>query len=165
MKRRFVLVGAVAAGCLALSLVFSPRVARIEGQAMSATLNDQDRVIVNRSAYLFSSPRRGEIVMHRYPRDERRMFVKRIIAQGGDTIRIEQGRVYVNGQAIEEPYVTPEARSRDTLASLTIPPAQYFVMGDRRNNSSDSRHWGLVPEKLVVGHVAFRFWPNTGKVN
>jgi signal peptidase I len=131
---------------------------------MSPTLNDQDRVIVNRWAYKLSSPKRGDVVMLRYPLDSRKAFVKRVMAQGGDTLRIEDGRVYVNGRLVEDAYVAPDGRSHDSLPTRVIPAGHYFVMGDRRNNSSDSRHWGLVPEKLIVGRVRARVWPSAGTV-
>jgi signal peptidase I len=102
--------------------------------------------------------------MLRYPLDQNKAFVKRVIAEGGDTLRIEDGRVYVNGQLLEDAYVAPDARSHDTRAAQVIPPRHYFVMGDRRNNSSDSRHWGLVQEDLIVGRISVRWWPSVGTV-
>jgi len=158
-------VVAVAGGCLTLAVVAGPlsiQVGRIEGSAMAPTLANQDRVLINRWAYAMSSPQRGDVVMLRYPRDQRKAFVKRIIAEGGDTLRIEDGRVYVNDQVLEDAYVAPDGRSHDNLGSQVVPPRHYFVMGDRRNNSSDSRHWGLVPENLILGRVSIRFWPSVG---
>ena len=132
---------------------------------MAPTLGDQDRIIINRRAYALSSPRRGDVVMLRYPLDQRKTFVKRIVAEGGDTVRIEDGRVYVNDQLLEEGYVAADARSHDTLGSQVIPARHYFVLGDRRNNSSDSRHWGLVQEDLIVGRASMRIWPSVGTLH
>jgi signal peptidase I len=159
-------VVAVVAACLLVAVVVGPFVqpGRIEGQAMAPTLDNQDRVIINRWAYAMASPRRGDVVMLRYPHDQRKAFIKRIIAEGGDTLRIEDGRVSVNGQLLEDAYVAPDARSHDNLGSLVIPARSYFVMGDRRNNSSDSRHWGLVQEDLIIGRVSLRIWPSLGTV-
>ena len=160
-------VVAVAGGCLTLAVVAGPlsiQVGRIEGSAMAPTLANQDRVLINRWAYAMSSPQRGDVVMLRYPHDQRKAFIKRIIAEGGDTLRIEDGRVSVNGQLLEDAYVAPDARSHDNLGSLVIPARSYFVMGDRRNNSSDSRHWGLVQEDLIIGRVSLRIWPSLGTV-
>jgi signal peptidase I len=154
----------VAGACVLLALFAGPtyQMARVEGVAMAPTLENQDRLIVSRWAYLFRSPRRGEVVMLRYPPNPSKSFVKRVIAQGGDTLRIDDGRVYVNGRLLEDAYVAPGARSHDRLGPQTIPAGHYFVMGDRRNNSSDSRHWGLVKEDLIIGRVALRLWPSVG---
>jgi len=157
-------VVAVVAACLLVAVVVGPlfHLGRIEGLAMAPTLGNQDRVIINRWAYAMSSPRRGDVVMLRYPRDQRKAFIKRIIAEGGDTLRVEDGRVFVNDQLLEDAYVAPDARSHENLGSQVIPARSYFVMGDRRNNSSDSRHWGLVQEDLIVGRVVVRIWPSVG---
>jgi signal peptidase I len=162
MRTRWVVV-AVAAMCLLLALApYSFRLARVEGPAMAPALADQDRVFVNGWAYAMSPPRRGDIVMLRYPPDPRRSFVKRIVAAGGDAIRIDDGRVYVNDRPVDEPYVVPEARSHDARPVQIVPAGHYFVLGDRRNNSSDSRHWGLVPEESIIGRVSVRIWPGVG---
>ena len=157
-------VVAVVAACLLVAVVVGPLVqlGRIEGLAMAPTLNNQDRVIINRWAYAMTSPSRGDVVMLRYPLDPSKAFIKRIIAAGGDTLRIEDGRVYVNDRLIEDAYVAPDAHSHENLGNQVIPAHTYFVMGDRRNNSSDSRHWGLVPNDLIVGRVSIRIWPSVG---
>ena len=162
-RARWVVV-AVAAGCLMLAIFVAPvmAVVRVEGQAMAPTLAHQDRVIVNRLAYTSSSPQGGDVVLLRYPMNQRKMFIKRVIAVPGDTLRIEDGRVFVNDRPLEDAYVAQTGRSHDSLGARTIPAGQYFVMGDRRNNSADSRHWGLVSEDLIIGRVAFRFWPSIG---
>ena len=135
------------------------QVARVEGRAMAPTLENQDRLIVNRLAYLMHAPERGDIVMHRYPRDPQKAFVKRVIAEGGDTVRSLDGRVYVNDAPISDAYVSCGYRSHDTWGPLTVEAGHYFVMGDHRNNSSDSRQWGAVPAALIVGRIALRWWP------
>jgi signal peptidase I len=167
MTRARWIVVAVAAACLIAAVVigpFTPHLGQVEGMAMAPALGHQDRVVINRWAYLMSSPQRGDVVMLRYPRDQRKAFVKRVIAQGGDTLRIEDGRVYVNDRPLDESYVAQIARSHESLATQVIPPRHYFVMGDRRNNSADSRHWGLVEEDLIVGRVSVRLWPNPSTV-
>jgi signal peptidase I len=135
------------------------RVARVEGQAMAPTLNHQDRLLVDRLVYRRRAPQRGDLVMLRYPLDPERSFLKRVIAIEGDDLRIVGGYVLVNGVAQEEPFVAGTARSRDDWGPKVVPAGQYFVMGDRRNNSSDSRHWGYVPRDLIVGRVYARWWP------
>jgi len=162
MTRARWIVVAVAAGCLLLAVIVGQVFQVAQGQSMAPTLDNQDRLIVNRLAYAMSSPQRGDVVMLRYPRDQRKMFVKRIIAVGGDSLRIEDGRVYVNDWLLEDGYVAVSGRSHDNLGTQVIPAEHYFLMGDRRNNSSDSRHWGLVKEDLILGRVSLRFWPSFG---
>ena len=135
------------------------QVARVEGQAMSPTLRDQDRLVVNLLVYRLREPRRDEIVMLLYPVDPSKKFVKRVIAVEGDRVRVTGGTVYVNDVASADPYVVPEARSRDNWGPAIVPAGYYFVMGDRRNNSSDSRHWGYVPRNYILGRVQARWWP------
>ena len=145
-----------------LIVTFGFQVARVEGKSMEPTLADQDRLIVNKALYrFFGSPEPGDIVMLYYPRDPDKSFVKRVIAMEGDTVRIEDGRVYVNEVLLSDEYVPPDFRSHENHGPEVVGPAQYFVMGDHRNNSSDSRHWGQVPEKYVIGKVQLRWWPLT----
>ena len=140
-------------------VTFLFQVARIEGQAMTPTLQDQERVIVNKLVYRIGEPRRGDIVMLYYPLNPEKSFVKRVIAEEGDTVRIVDGRVYVNDIPLKDDYVPSEYRSHDDWGPQVIPEGYYFVMGDHRNNSSDSRHWGMVPKKYIIGKVQLRWWP------
>jgi len=114
---------------------------------------------VNKLVYLLGDPQPGDIVMLYYPVDPDKMFVKRVIAQEGDTVRIVDGRVYVNELPLSDDYVPSEFRSHDDLGPTVVQPGYYFVMGDHRNNSLDSRHWGSVPKKYIVGKVNVRWWP------
>ena len=153
---------ASAAVYAALIVTFGFQVARVEGKSMEPTLADQDRLIVNKALYkFFRPPLPGEVVMLYYPRDPDQSFVKRVIATAGDTVRIEDGRVYVNEVLLADEYVPPEYRSHENHCPEVVEPARYFVMGDHRNDSSDSRHWGQVPEKYVIGKVQLRWWPLT----
>ena len=102
---------------------------------------------------------RGDIVMLYYPLNPEKSFVKRVIAEEGDTVRIVDGRVYVNDIPLKDDYVPSEYRSHDDWGPQVIPEGYYFVMGDHRNNSSDSRHWGFVPKKYIIGKVQVRWWP------
>lgn len=142
-----------------LIVTFGFQVARVEGMSMAPTLEDQDRLVVNKAIYLLESPRRGDIVMLRYPVNPDKSFVKRVIAEEGDMVRIVDGRVYVNDVPLKDDYVPKEFRSHDDYPPTVIPEGYYFVMGDHRNNSSDSRHWGMVPKKYIIGKVQVRWWP------
>jgi signal peptidase I len=142
-----------------LIVTFGFQVARVEGQSMAPTLADQDRLIVNKLAYRLHDPQVGDIVMLYYPIDPNKSFVKRVIAEENDIVRIVNGRVYRNEVLISDDYVRPEFRSHEDLGPLVIPEGYYFVMGDHRNNSSDSRHWGMVPKKYIIGKVQLRWWP------
>ncbi|MBI4476290.1 MAG: signal peptidase I [Acidobacteria bacterium] len=142
-----------------LIVTFGFQVARVEGQSMAPTLSDQDRLIVNKLAYRVGEPKRGDIVMLYYPINPDKSFVKRVIAEEGDQIRIVDGRVFVNDVQIPDEFVPQAYRSHDDYGPQTVPEGYYFVMGDHRNNSSDSRHWGFVPKKYIIGKVQLRWWP------
>jgi signal peptidase I len=142
-----------------LIVTFGVQVARVDGLSMAPTLEDHDRLIVNKLVYEIGDPRPGDIVMLYYPLNPEKMFVKRVIAREGDTVRIVDGRVYVNDIPLHDDYVPVEFRSHDDWGPQVIQQGYYFVMGDHRNNSSDSRHWGPVPKKYIVGKVKVRWWP------
>ena len=142
-----------------LIVTFGFQVARVEGLSMAPTLEDQDRLIVNKLAYRLHDPQVGDIVMLYYPVDPQKSFVKRIVAEPGDTIRSVRGRVYRNDVPLDDAFIPEEYRSEDTWGPETIPDGYYFVMGDHRNNSSDSRTWKYVPTKYIIGKVQLRWWP------
>jgi signal peptidase I len=142
-----------------LIVTFGFQVARVDGLSMAPTLEDHDRLIVNKLVYEIGEPRPGDIVMLYYPLNPDKMFVKRVIAKEGDTVRIVDGHVYVNDVPLHDDYVPEEFRSHDDWGPSVVQQGYYFVMGDHRNNSSDSRHWGQVPKKYIVGKVKLRWWP------
>ena len=120
------------------------------GNAMAPTLQDGERLAVTS---IVEPLERGDIVVFRYPVDESKTFVKRIVGLPGDEIGVVDGRVTVNGRLLEEPYVLAANRSSDRLGPYKVPDGQYFVVGDNRRNSSDSRHWGPVRRDLIVAKV------------
>jgi signal peptidase I len=142
-----------------LIVTFGVQVARVDGLSMAPTLEDHDRLIVNKLVYELGEPRPGDIVMLYYPLNPEKMFVKRVIAQEGDTVRIVDGHVYINDLPLHDDYVPAAFRSHDDYGPEVVKQGYYFVMGDHRNNSSDSRHWGPVPKKYIVGKVKLRWWP------
>ena len=142
-----------------LIVTFGFQVARVEGQSMAPTLSDQDRLIVNKLAYRIGEPVVGDIVMLYYPLRPEKSFVKRVIAAEGDQVKVVDGKVYRNDVLMDDSFVPPDFRSHDDWGPQVIPEGYYFVMGDHRNNSSDSRHWGFVPKKYIIGRVQLRWWP------
>ena len=131
----------------------------VDGPSMRPTLQNAERLVVNKFIYRFREPERGEILVFQYPRDTRRDFVKRVIAVPGDTIEIKDGQVYVNSQLMNEPYILSKTRGDYPLAE--VPKGHIFVMGDNRNNSEDSRFAdvGFVPYELIKGKAILVFWP------
>jgi signal peptidase I len=138
---------------------FGLQITRVDGASMAPTLRDQDRVIVNKFVYHFREARRGDIVMFRYPVRPEIAFVKRVIAEGGDTVSIVKGQVFENDVPLDDAFIPPEFRSYDEWGPQVVPEGYDFVMGDHRNRSSDSREWGMVPKKYIIGKVQLRWWP------
>ena len=142
-----------------LIVTFGFQVARVEGLSMAPTLADQDRLIVNKAIYKLGEPHRGDIVMLWYPVDPDKSFVKRVIAKYNQRVRIVDGKVYVDDAPVDDSFVPEQYRSHEDWGPQEIPEGYYFVMGDHRNNSSDSRTWGQVPKKYIIGKVQLRWWP------
>jgi signal peptidase I len=144
---------------IAFIATFGVQIAYVDGFSMQPTLEDHDRLIVNRLVYELGAPRRGDVVTLYYPLDPDKMFVKRVIAEAGDSVRIVDGLVYVNDKPLRDDYVEGAFRSHETWGPELVSDGYYFVMGDHRNASSDSREWGLVPRKYIIGQVKIRWWP------
>lgn len=144
-----------------LIVTFGFQVARVEGRSMEPTLHDQDRLVVNKLAYQVHDPEVGDVVMLLHPNDPAQSLVKRIVAAPGDTVAFREGVVVLNGVAVDEDFVPGDLRSFENLAPIAIPDGFYFVLGDHRNNSSDSRAFGPVPKKYILGRIQIRWWPFT----
>lgn len=142
-----------------LIVTFGFQVARVEGRSMEPTLHDQDRLVVNKLAYQLHAPEVGDVVMLLHPNKPDQSLVKRVVAAPGDTVAFRQGVVIRNGLPIAEAFVATELRSFEDAAPVLIPEGSYFVLGDHRNNSSDSRAFGPVPRKYILGRIQIRWWP------
>jgi signal peptidase I len=129
---------------------------RVDGASMEPTLQTGEYVIINRLSYKFGSPQRGDIIVFHFPRDPREEYIKRVIGLPGDEVEVKNGTVYVNGQALDESYLKVKT---DYVGTWRIPEGQLFVLGDNRNNSSDSHDWGTVPMDYVVGKAILVYWP------
>lgn len=126
---------------------------------MEPGLEDQERIFINKLVYHWESVERGDIVVFRYPRDPRKSFIKRVIALPGDTIRISYGHVYVNGKTVDEPYVPEDFLDIRSYPETVVPANTYFVLGDHRSMSNDSREFGPVPRSHIYGKAVFGYWP------
>ena len=128
---------------------------------MQPRLENDERIFVNKFVYNFKTIERGDIVVFWYPKEPSKSFIKRVIGLPGDTVRIDsRGELMVNGRPMEEPYLSPDRNRNPRVHETTIVDAHYyFVMGDNRDASNDSRSWGLVPEKYIYGKAMFRYWP------
>ncbi|HEX3879011.1 MAG TPA: signal peptidase I [Bryobacteraceae bacterium] len=145
-------------------IVFIYQPVKVEGTSMEPGLTDNERIFINKFTYKLNlgDVRRGDTVVFWYPRDMSKSYIKRVIGVPGDRIRIVKGQVYVNGAALNEDYVSQRSRDMSTWADgeeTTVPPADYFVLGDHRNSSSDSRAWGYVPRENIYGKAVFVYWP------
>lgn len=129
---------------------------RVEGDSMEPTLHNNEFVVVNKLAYFRSPPERGDIVVFRFPLDPARRFVKRIVALPGETVHVEDGRVYVDGVSLSEPYVAAAPRYD---GDWVVNEGEVFVLGDNRNNSSDSQNWGNLPIEDIIGKAEIVYWP------
>jgi signal peptidase I len=140
-------------------VIFVIQPVKVEGTSMQPRLADQDRIFVNRFIYSFQEINRGDVVVFWYPLDRSKSFIKRIIGVPGDSIEIRRGLVYVNGKKIDEPYLKPEFRDFQSTDKVVVPEGKYFVLGDHRNSSNDSRNWKFVDRSLIYGKAVFRYWP------
>lgn len=142
-------------------VVFVMQPVKVEGTSMLPRLHNGERIFVNKLIYYHLPPiERGDIVVFWYPDDPDKSYIKRVIGLPGELIEIRDGVIYINGQELKEPYIEPQRNvTRLNHAPTVIKPHYYFVAGDNRDQSYDSRAWGLVPEKYIYGKALFRYWP------
>jgi signal peptidase I len=150
---------AVSVVASAFIIMFLYQPVRVEGTSMLPMLQDQDRLFVNKMAYRVGDIHRGDVVVFLYPHDHTKSYIKRVIGLPGDDLRIVQGRVFVNGKQIEEEYVPARFEDTRSQPDTVLLPHEYWVMGDHRSISSDSRDFGPVERNLIYGKAAFVYWP------
>jgi signal peptidase I len=143
----------------AFIIVFLYQPVKVEGTSMMPSLEDQERIFVNKFVYRLEPIERGDIVVFRYPRDPSKSYIKRVIGVAGDHIRIDSGQVYVNGQPLDEDYVPPVYADTRSYPDTVVPPDSYFVLGDHRSMSNDSRDFGPVNQSYIYGKAVFGYWP------
>jgi signal peptidase I len=149
----------ISAGISVLIITFLYQPVRVEGTSMLPRLEDHDRLFINKFVYHIESIQREDIVVFHYPRDPEKSYIKRVIGLPGDRIWIEHGRVWLNGVQLDEGYVPDRFRDTRSMAETVIPEDSYFVMGDHRSISSDSREFGPVERDLIYGKAVFVYWP------
>jgi signal peptidase I len=140
-------------------IAFVAQAFRVQGTSMEPLLHDGERIVVNKFVYRFHRIERGDVVVFWYPRDPSVSFIKRVVALPGDQVEIRFGQLYVNGQRVPETYLPAAFRDTDSFPPTEVRKGYYFVLGDHRRSSNDSRTWGEVPEKYIYGRAVFRFWP------
>jgi len=143
----------------AFFIIFLYQPVKVEGTSMMPTLQDQERVFINKFVYKLEPIERGDVIVFRYPRDPAKSYIKRVIAIAGDRVRIEAGVVFVNGQRLQEMYVPRMYEDVRSYPEAVVPPHSYFVLGDHRNLSNDSRDFGTVDESFIYGKAVFGYWP------
>lgn len=151
------LVFSALASILIITFLYQP--VRVEGISMLPRLEDSDRLFINKFVYHLAGVKRGDIVVFRYPRDEEKSYIKRVIGLPGDRVHIIRGRVFINGQPLAETYVPLQYQDDRSYSEITVPPDHYFMMGDHRSVSQDSRMFGPVARELIYGKAVFVYWP------
>ena len=149
----------IAIGLALVIIVFLYQPVKVEGTSMAPLLSDQERIFINKFVYRFEAIHRGDVVVFWYPLDRSKSFIKRVIALPGETVTIRQGVVTVNGTVVPEPYVPPQYEDVSDFGPTRVPADSYFVMGDHRISSNDSRVFGPVPSQFIYGRAVFAYWP------
>jgi signal peptidase I len=149
----------IAIGLALVIIVFLYQPVKVEGTSMAPLLSDQERIFINKFVYRFEPIQRGDVVVFWYPLDRSKSFIKRVVGLPGETVLIRQGAVYVDGKIVPEPYVPPQYEDLSDFGPKLVPPDSYFVMGDHRISSNDSRVFGAVASRYIYGRGVFAYWP------
>ena len=149
----------IAIGLALVIIVFLYQPVKVEGTSMAPLLSDQERIFINKFVYRFEDIHRGDVVVFWYPLDRSKSFIKRVIGLPGETVDIRRGLLYVNGQLVPEPYVPPQYTDVTDFGPVKVPKDSYFVMGDHRISSNDSRVFGPVASQFIYGRAVFAYWP------
>ncbi len=149
----------IAIGLALVIIVFLYQPVKVEGTSMAPLLSDQERIFINKFVYRFEPIQRGDVVVFWYPLDRTKSFIKRVVGLGGETVEIRQGAVYVNGNIVPEPYVPHQYEDLSDFGPVRVPKDSYFVMGDHRISSNDSRVFGPVASRYIYGRAVFAYWP------
>ncbi len=149
----------ISLGISAFIIVFLYQPVKVEGTSMMPSLDDQERIFINKFVYRIEPIQRGDIVVFRYPRDPQKSFIKRVIGVAGDHVRIVDGRVYLNDKLLLEDYVPRMYQDDRSYGDVVVPPDSYFVLGDHRSLSNDSRDFGPVDSSYIYGKAVFGYWP------
>jgi signal peptidase I len=152
---------AISVALAVILIVFIYQPVKVEGTSMMPGLTDQERIFVNKYEYKLSpnNIHRGDLIVFHYPKDPRESYIKRVVGVPGDTVEIRDGIVYVNSEKLIEPYVEADYRGHDFMPVEAVPPDDYFVLGDHRDSSSDSRSWGFVDRPKIYGKAVLVYWP------
>lgn len=140
-------------------IVFLYQPVKVEGTSMMPWLHDQERIFVNKFVYRFEEIRQGDIVVFRFPLDPNKSYIKRVVGLPGHEVELIRGELFINGRRMDEPYIREEFQDALTYSATTVPAGHYYVLGDHRNTSNDSRTWGTVPREYIVGKAVFAYWP------
>ncbi len=142
-------------------ILFLYQPVKVEGTSMMPGLQDQERIFINKFVYRFGigDVNHGDTVVFWYPNDPTKSYIKRVIGVPGDRIELDDGTVILNGKPLVEVYVPPEYRDQQSMPATTVPAGEYFVLGDHRSSSNDSRAWGMVPRRFIYGKAVFVYWP------
>ncbi len=150
---------AVATGLALIIIIFLYRPVKVEGTSMAPLLSDQERIFINQFVYRFEAIQRGDVIVFWYPLDHSKSFIKRVIGLPGEILELRQGNLYINSRRVDEPYVPANFLDDANYGPVRLPPGEYFVMGDHRDSSNDSRVFGPIPRQVIYGKAVFAYWP------